>query len=96
MQHTEKKCCKLHSTARNEWSVRFGEKLKQLHLARNKKNRLRSIIPGQSFAETDLNYKQALDEYDEARKAYDEILKKDDNERVKCIKKHSKRNGRTQ
>ena len=87
MRHAEKKCSKLHSTVQNDRSVKFHQKLQNMHRARNKRNKCRVILPGQPIAEAAIEYRNAIREYELARQEYIDIKSNDANERTAHIKK---------
>ena len=85
LRHAEKKCCKIHRSCTNDWSINFGAKLKAVHSTRNEKNKARAPLANESPKDTALRYKEALNKHKTAVKEYQAIRGRDDNERTQHI-----------
>ena len=81
LRHAEKKCCRVHRHCDSEWSVIFGNLLKDVHKARNDKNNASRRQPEESHTEGMERFKKAVNTYNEKVKAYYTVKNKDDEER---------------
>lgn len=81
LRHAEKKCCRVHRHCDSEWSVIFGNLLKDVHKARNDKNKASRRQPEESHTEGMERFKKAVNTYNEKVKAYYTVKNKDDEER---------------